>query len=338
MVISLDFELNWGVRDRKTLSDYGENLLGVRKVVPALLQLFDRYRIHATWATVGFLFSKTKTELLSFAPRVRPHYDDHTLSPYDHISSIGPDETVDAFHYARSLIEMIRRDPSQEIASHTFSHYYCLENGQHLGAFEEDLKASLAIARSQQVSLRSLVFPRNQINPDYLPACRGLGFLAYRGNPAAWMHCPSKSNRPAPFKRALRLCDAYLDLSGDNTYTPESATGGPLINVRASRFLRPYSKRLAFLDGLRLRRVKQELTAAAERGRIYHLWWHPHNFGTHLADNLSFLEAILKHFDALRSRCGMESLNMLEFAERLAAEENECHQELVQCISSDGDA
>jgi hypothetical protein len=58
LVISLDFELYWGVRDVFALEEYASNLLGVRKVVPAVLQLFDQYGIHATWATVGFLFSE----------------------------------------------------------------------------------------------------------------------------------------------------------------------------------------------------------------------------------------------------------------------------------------
>lgn len=31
-VISLDFELMWGVRDKRTIADYGRNILGVRRV------------------------------------------------------------------------------------------------------------------------------------------------------------------------------------------------------------------------------------------------------------------------------------------------------------------
>src|SRR5450631_2733915 len=30
-VISLDFELMWGVRDKRTIADYGRNILGVRR-------------------------------------------------------------------------------------------------------------------------------------------------------------------------------------------------------------------------------------------------------------------------------------------------------------------
>jgi len=36
-VISLDFELLWGVRDKRTIADYGANIRGVRDAVPALL-------------------------------------------------------------------------------------------------------------------------------------------------------------------------------------------------------------------------------------------------------------------------------------------------------------
>ena len=49
LVISLDFELFWGVRDVATLENYGRNLLGARSVVPALLKLFHQYQVHATW-------------------------------------------------------------------------------------------------------------------------------------------------------------------------------------------------------------------------------------------------------------------------------------------------
>ena len=62
-VISLDFELMWGMRDKKTLEQYGENIIGVHAVIPRLLELFTSYNIEATFSTVGFLFFKNKSEL-----------------------------------------------------------------------------------------------------------------------------------------------------------------------------------------------------------------------------------------------------------------------------------
>jgi peptidoglycan/xylan/chitin deacetylase (PgdA/CDA1 family) len=311
LVISLDFELYWGVRDSRPLDQYRENLLGARQAVPALLEMFRKYNIHATWATVGFLFCRTREEALAAAPAGRPQYRDRRLCPYRALSGVGADEQADPFHYAASLLETIRGYPFQEIASHTFSHYYCREPGQDRDAFEEDLKASIAIGRSAGVETRSLVFPRNQVEERYLSSCARLGIKAYRGNPRHSMYQPGAS----AWKRLSRFADSYIRLSGDNSFSPEPATLP--VNIPASRFLRPYNQRLAVLDGWRLRRISRDLTAAAAGRRIYHLWWHPHNFGANLRENLAFLEGVLRHFEILRSKGRMESLTMAECADRM---------------------
>ena len=72
--ISLDFELFWGVRDHRTLDSYGENIRNVHHVVPRLLALFEKYDVHCTWATVGFLFCTDKNEMLTCLPAGRPSY------------------------------------------------------------------------------------------------------------------------------------------------------------------------------------------------------------------------------------------------------------------------
>src|SRR5579859_4252999 len=62
-VISLDFELHWGVRDHEPLDGpYRPNLLGARNAIPRLLEMFERYGISATWAIVGFLFARSREE------------------------------------------------------------------------------------------------------------------------------------------------------------------------------------------------------------------------------------------------------------------------------------
>src|SRR5438067_6948984 len=135
LLISLDFELHWGVRDVSTVAEYRENLLGVRRAVPAMLDVSARYDIHATWATVGFLFCRTREEMLRSLPAVRPRYRDRRLSPYEDLAEIGGDEATDPFHFAPSLIELIRNSHGQEIGTHTCSHYYCLAPEQDANAF-----------------------------------------------------------------------------------------------------------------------------------------------------------------------------------------------------------
>jgi peptidoglycan/xylan/chitin deacetylase (PgdA/CDA1 family) len=315
-VVSLDFELHWGVRDSIARERYLQNLLGVRRAVPAILETFRRHDIHATWATVGILFFETRQELLANLPERRPRYADRALDPYPHLAAeLGTNEADDPIHFAPSLIKQIAATPGQEIGSHTFSHYYCLEDGRDEEAFRDDLRAASRAAARHGLTLQSLVFPRNQFRRDYLATCRELGIRAYRGNPPSWMYREDPGR--AWLRRGARLLDAYLPLTGDNSWAPRPDGDGPL-DARASRFLRPVSPLLRPFEPLRARRILRDLDRAAARDRIYHLWWHPHNFGAHLEENLAFLERILRRVDELRSRHGLRSLNMGELAADLA--------------------
>jgi hypothetical protein len=51
---------------------------------------------------------------------------------------------------------------------------------------------------------------------------------------------------------------------------------------------------------------------AARKGECFHLWWHPHNFGTNLYQNLITLEELLRFHVALRDRYGVVSMTMRE--------------------------
>ncbi|MGI9417054.1 MAG: hypothetical protein ACR2RA_04355, partial [Geminicoccaceae bacterium] len=104
-VISLDFELFWGIRDHVDLDSCKARLEGTRDALPRLLDLFAERGIHATCATVGLLFFEDKDELLAHLPPVKPAYKNSRLSPYDGLDRIGPDERRDPYHYGRSLIQ-----------------------------------------------------------------------------------------------------------------------------------------------------------------------------------------------------------------------------------------
>ena len=97
LVISLDLELHWGVRDHVRPGDpYVRALLGARSAVPQLLGLFERFGVAATWATVGLLFAANKQEASRFEPAQKPSYLDSRLDP-----------TVRALEIPRSKIRYI---------------------------------------------------------------------------------------------------------------------------------------------------------------------------------------------------------------------------------------
>ena len=310
-VISLDFELFWGVQDNKSIEKYYDNLYGVHSAVPRILEEFSKHKIHATWATVGFLFSNSIDELISCLPDIMPGYINTQLSPYRHLSSIKSDNKDNSIYFAKELVKEISNSRNQEIGSHTFSHYYCNEKGQNIGEFSSDLQAFINSSKDINLNVCSLVFPRNQVNVDYLTTCSEFGITSYRGNQDTWLY-KNNNHNDSLFKRLYRLTDSFINLSGYNTYLLNEPFDSMPLNIPASQFLRPHSNYLKYLDYFKLRRIKKSMTYAAKTGRIYHLWWHPHNFGINLNDNMSFLIKVLEHYLFLKNKYEMQSLNMNE--------------------------
>jgi peptidoglycan/xylan/chitin deacetylase (PgdA/CDA1 family) len=313
-VISLDFEIHWGVRDHEPADGgYAANLHGVRDAVPAMLATFAAYDVAATWATVGMLFARSRADLDAWRPPVTPRYHDARLDAY--AEPVGESEADDPLHYAPSLIRMVRETPRQEVATHTYSHYYGLEAGQSVESFRADIAAAGRAAAAHGVTLRSIVYPRNQRNPAYDDVLREAGITAYRDEQRAWMFRGTRVPRLG--RRAGRFVDAYTPLAGGYHLARwnELRQPGGLCNVPASHFLRPWSRRWAGLEGVRRRRIVAAMRRAARESGLFHLWWHPHNFGVNLAENIAFLESLLDTFAELRASDGMQSLSMIDAAD-----------------------
>jgi hypothetical protein len=318
LVISLDFELHWGVRDHVTRHDslYGR-LPDARRAVADILEVFVARHIRATWATVGFLFASTRDEVDAHAPRERPTYARAELNPY--AEAIGIDEDHDPEHLAGSLVERIGASAGQEVGSHTFSHYYCAEAGQNEATFRADLAAAQAMAHGRGVELTSLVLPRNQWNPAYADAVLQSGFRCIRGPQRSLGHRARPHGRQNLLHRGARLAEAYVGVSAPpTTEWNEVLRPSGLCDVPASAFLRPYEPARRRLEPLRLARLRSGLRHAAHHGRIFHLWWHPHNFSNHQSENYTVLEQVLDEFDRLAAAEGMRSLSMADVATTVA--------------------
>jgi peptidoglycan/xylan/chitin deacetylase (PgdA/CDA1 family) len=317
--ISLDFELHWGGFEKWDLGTRAQYFLNTRLAIPQMLRMFSEYQVHVTWATVGMLLHPDRLSLSNFAPQLKPSYTNLQLSAYRFLDGdgVGENELVDPFHYAAKLVTAILNEPHQELGSHTFAHYYCNEHGQTIDQFRADLRSAQNSA--QQLygkTLRSLVFPRNQFNDQYLKVCYEEGIRIVRDNPRDWFWKIGSTQNESLWKRVNRGADAYWPIGNKNTYriTDLKTTSGLPICLPASRLLRPYRASEFFLNGLKLRRIKNEMERAAKNGEVYHLWWHPHNFGYFTETNLQDLDDILKFYAYCKERWEMSSLNMGEIA------------------------
>ena len=302
--ISIDFELFWGMRDVTTIESYGENILKGRKSIPRILQIFKERDIHATWGVVGFILFENKVELLENLPKTLPNYENTKLNPYLDLKKIGKNEQEDPYHYGYSLIKKVSEIKGMEIASHSFSHFYCREKNTNINSFDADLKASLTALKKFGITPKSYIFCRNQYEDSHLDLLRENGFKVFRGIEKNKIFDPQAKK----FLRLIRLIDSYINFSGSNFSNPSLIKG--LINVPSSRFLRPANKNI--FESLKIKRILNAMTDAAKSNSGFHLWWHPHNFGKNQEECFSGLLKILDHFEILKERYGMLSLNMFE--------------------------
>jgi peptidoglycan/xylan/chitin deacetylase (PgdA/CDA1 family) len=308
-VISLDLELFWGVAHSRTVANYRNNIEGEWDAIPRILALFRQYGIQATWATVGMAMCRNYHQWREVRPSVLPRYARTQYSTYllDPIVREYP-----RLFFARPLVEEILATPGQELATHTYSHFYCGEEGATPEQFAADLACAQAIASEMGEQCRSLVFPRNQVLGAFLGVLKGNGVQVYRGNQDHWLYRTGDLLPSKAVGRVARFADSWLPISGHCTAFVEKTNG--LVNVPASLFLRPWSPRLASLDSLRIARMKRAMTMAARTGGICHVWWHPHNFGINTDANLATLEVLLQHYRTLQQQYGMLSERMGDFS------------------------
>jgi peptidoglycan/xylan/chitin deacetylase (PgdA/CDA1 family) len=305
LVLSLDFELVWGIFDHIDLKDKVTYFNNTLDAIPRMLTVFEQHGIHVTWATVGMLFNQNWEEWHDNIPSLLPTYDRAVLDPYAY-GKAHQKSGYDHFFFAPHLIKAIQSVKGQEIGTHTYSHYYCLEKGQTVAQFDADLKQATHLAKQFNIALQSLVFPRNQFNKNYLAVCYNNQIETVRTNPDSWYWDTTKPD--TLFSKLARTGDAYIPL-GKKSYSAASIQSDAVVCQNASRFLRPQHA-VALLNQTRLARIKNEIITAAQNGEVYHLWWHPHNFGIDTVNALKALDEIVTVFRHCNETYGMKSLTM----------------------------
>ena len=304
VVISLDFELRWGLHDRlgANMEAYRENLENVQGVVPALLQLFSDHGLRATWACVGALACANWSEYFSRAP-TPPHYHNPRLAMAPGYADLDPEGRL---HFAPKLLQYVKNTPGQELATHTFSHIYMQEPGVTSADITADLEAVSLLWTDQFGSPpKSLVFPRNQY--AFLPVITDSTVKIWRGPEASWLHNRNRDSTIFSIHRPLRLLESLNPLVRHATRLQD---GEGLAMTRASLFLRTNLPGPAW--NLHMMRIRRELNRLRPE-EIFHIWWHPHNLGGFTKERLTRVEQVLeaiaerKARNLLETRC-MEDL------------------------------
>ncbi|MEQ9210176.1 MAG: hypothetical protein RLN96_10095 [Pseudomonadales bacterium] len=308
--ISLDFELMWGVFDSRSRDEYGANILGTRNAINGMLERFERYDIGVTWAAVGLLFCSDKAEMLERLQLSGLAHERPDLLNYIE-RQVGQDVQDDPCHFGTDILQQLRNSKRQEIGSHSFAHYGLLEPYATLEGFAADTRAVVELFKDRQIALNSYVFARNQVDPAGMATLADTGMRSFRGCPKQRLYLARSPADNNFWLRMARFLDSCMPLTNLAVTRLNSDSG--MLDTVATRFLRPVGRSRLFIRAQE-KRLKHEMTYAAQTGRFYHLWWHPHNFGVHTETNLQTLERLLVHYRELDEQYGWPSMNMAELA------------------------
>lgn len=267
LVLSLDFELRWGVHDvlGASVDAYRSHLEGVRDVVPLLLEGMRARGLCATWATVGALLCESWDEYFDRAPSP-PAYLDPGLC-FD--AGWKDRDPTGRLHFAPDLVKAIAEAPGQELGHHTFSHIFLGEPGAARKDARADHEAVVRIfADKLGARPKSLVYPRNQV--AFVDEYRADGEIIYRATEGFWPLSAVKGRDQLLATRVARFAESLVS----GVARPRSSTPG---ETRSSAFVRlGLGKVAAKLHARKL----QSLARSVERsGGTLHLWLHPHNLG-----------------------------------------------------------
>lgn len=320
-VLSLDTELAWGTFDQDGLRRFSRHFSQKRPIVRRLLDLFDRYQAPVTWAFVGHLLLRECCGQAGAPPHpqvLRPRY---SWYPHDwHHLDPGSDLERDPWWYGADLLEQVLGAAMpHEIGSHTFTHIVVDDPACTREIVRSQLAACVEAHARYGLTIHSLVYPRNKIAfRDVLPE---FGITVYRGRERRWY-----VDLDERLVRALHVIDRTLPLA-PTTYPLDSLDEGALVNIPASMF---YVARDGFRRAIplasRVAQAKRGLLRAAERGELFHLWFHPFNLGSDLR-LFDGLEQIYRFAAGLRDAGKLEIVPMCAAAElvrRRAAQPPAC--------------
>ncbi|HZZ27360.1 MAG TPA: polysaccharide deacetylase family protein [Pirellulales bacterium] len=328
-VISFDFEMGWSLRRSPNIGPEFSQLDAMRDIVPRMLQILDRYRISATWATVGHLMLRPQD-----CPGGRFSYD--LPSPrfswfqgewFAGIPRIG--EQGWQWFYAPDLVEqIIESNTYQELGSHTFSHIDVGDPACSKELARAEFELCQTIARNWGRRLRSVVFPHNFAG--HLETLEEAGYDCYRTEAKDWYWLGLSQNGilrsrfARLFLQPLRYMDERLPVT---PALPAAKRCGNLWEIPQSMFFPGFAGISKYISAAsRVRRATLGLHRAAKLGRLFSFYTHPENF-IHGGDQLlDAFDEICREAAELREAGKLDILTMEEAASRMQAVVENTHR------------
>ena len=307
-IISIDFEYAIGYADEKLSEKRKQLVYEEADVSKQILNLFQKYKISATWAIVSHLLETNCSK--SSDGRVHNEFPKHIffdseVNWFAHHPPAG-DTTDPLWFDTAGVIKLVQQSLTpQEIASHSYAHVLYGAPTIKREAVMADIAGVKRIHERYGLPLVSFIFPRNI--EGYHAELKQIGVQCYRGLSSFWY-----MRLPGWFGRLARLFDYALP--SVRTVVPSRDTTG-LINIPDSLLLLGRNGlRKLVTPNMMKRKIRRGIQAAVKRKEIFHLWFHPSNFSYDTEEQLAILEDALQYASKLRNSDELRIITMGEVA------------------------
>ena len=280
LTISIDLELAWGVGDNVTHNHLRMVESAERPICEALIELFDRYQVRATWAIVAALLDEKSS---NSRPGSRSCW------------------------YAPDIIEqLVCAKTAHEIGSHGGRHIYF--DSISTSDAQDDLSFARDVHRTHALQFDSFVFPRNAV--AHLNVLAHAELRTFRGPDFGWASAAPNLGQAAG--RVANLVDKLLPIP---PRTVKASKHEGLVEIPGSMLLMGRNGLRRFVLP-QVTRVK--LAAGIERARrtggVFHLWFHPSNFYYRREEQLATLAWFLDRAADEASRGLLDIRTMCSYA------------------------
>ena len=280
VTISIDLELAWGVWDTATADDLRLAEAAERPICAALLDLFGRYQVPATWLVVAAL-----------------------LDPDSARSHAGSKSCW----YAPDVIErIVAAKVRQEIGSHSGRHVYFDRISPREA--QDDLDFAKGVHHANNLGFESFAFPRNAVR--HVDILAQAGIRVVRSRDVGLLRSAHHGGRLSA--RAANYVDQFLAVPPQPSF-PEAL--GQLVDVPGSmQMLRRNGLRRFLLPQVTRAKLLLGLERARRAGGTFHLWFHPSNFYYRRDEQLATLAWFLERAADEASRGHIEFRTMSYYA------------------------
>ncbi len=280
VVISLDFELGWGVLEDPLWKERQNNGL-YKRLRPVLADLFtylESTELSTTWASVSSMSIERYADLSI----------DHLPNDYKDATALFFKEAEWETRCANDLFDSWAKiSDFSELASHTSTHIYADHSSVKSEHYVADIKDSIdTLERYFSHPISSLIFPRDQA--DFRTEIAQQHPLNFRLNPAFFKNKKNKLQRivagGAKFWDNIPSSQVFLGNHGEIYQS-----GSMYLNWSGGDFER--LKKILVL--IQIERLIKQLP---HTNNIFHIWLHPFNLAEstkHYEVFISFLKALV---------------------------------------------